>query len=324
MHPSPPPAIRVPRGDRSGRRSGRSRFPARTREPWAVAGVPSRGKSSGGGRGGARGPGRLLQAAGGVAPGASACSGRGLIRRGPGGAGEGLRPPAPPRLAGGAGTTGERGAAGAAAAGACERAMGKSASKQFNDEVLKAHNEYRRQHGVPPLKLCKKLNREAQQYSEALASTRILKHSPESSRGQCGENLAWASYDQTGKMLETAALLSEAFSNPSGRVSPPSGAAHSWEFLGRGPSGFPQRGSPQARCAHAPEAGRSLQPAAPSPGRGRGPEWAQERGEGWEEACMSHGSIPALRWLPVEPGAGPPLSGPSFSLSTEEDWGGGF
>ncbi|XP_065763868.1 Golgi-associated plant pathogenesis-related protein 1 isoform X2 [Muntiacus reevesi] len=77
--------------------------------------------------------------------------------------------------------------------------MGKSASKQFNDEVLKAHNEYRRQHGVPPLKLCKKLNREAQQYSEALASTRILKHSPESSRGQCGENLAWASYDQTGK-----------------------------------------------------------------------------------------------------------------------------
>ncbi|XP_068840103.1 Golgi-associated plant pathogenesis-related protein 1-like isoform X2 [Capricornis sumatraensis] len=76
--------------------------------------------------------------------------------------------------------------------------MGKSASKQFNDEVLKAHNEYRKQHGVPPLKLCKKLNREAQQYSEALASTSILKHSPESSRGQCGENLAWASYDQTG------------------------------------------------------------------------------------------------------------------------------
>ncbi|XP_006886896.1 PREDICTED: golgi-associated plant pathogenesis-related protein 1 isoform X2 [Elephantulus edwardii] len=76
--------------------------------------------------------------------------------------------------------------------------MGKSASKQFNNEVLKAHNEYRQKHGVPPLKLCKKLNQEAQQYSEALASTRILKHSPESSRGQCGENLAWASYDQPG------------------------------------------------------------------------------------------------------------------------------
>nr|XP_035107862.2 Golgi-associated plant pathogenesis-related protein 1 isoform X2 [Callithrix jacchus] len=77
--------------------------------------------------------------------------------------------------------------------------MGTSASKQFHNEVLKAHNEYRQNHGVPPLKLCKKLNRDAQQYSEALASTRILKHSPESSRGQCGENLAWASYDQAGK-----------------------------------------------------------------------------------------------------------------------------
>ncbi|XP_015415947.1 PREDICTED: Golgi-associated plant pathogenesis-related protein 1 [Myotis davidii] len=37
-----------------------------------------------------------------------------------------------------------------------------AASKQFNNEVLRAHNEYRRQHGVPPLKLCKKLNQEAQ------------------------------------------------------------------------------------------------------------------------------------------------------------------
>ncbi|XP_048339570.1 Golgi-associated plant pathogenesis-related protein 1-like [Sphaerodactylus townsendi] len=71
-------------------------------------------------------------------------------------------------------------------------------SKQFADEVLKGHNDYRKKHGVPPLKLCKKLNREAQQYSEALASTRILKHSSESSSGRFGENLAWASYDQSG------------------------------------------------------------------------------------------------------------------------------
>lgn len=35
-------------------------------------------------------------------------------------------------------------------------------------------------------------------YAESLASTRILKHSVESSRGSCGENLAWASYDQSG------------------------------------------------------------------------------------------------------------------------------
>ncbi|KAJ7313661.1 hypothetical protein JRQ81_005249 [Phrynocephalus forsythii] len=86
----------------------------------------------------------------------------------------------------------------AATPAAESRIMGKSASKQFAEEVLKAHNDYRKKHGVPPLKLCKKLNREAQQYSEALASTRILKHSPESSSGKCGENLAWASYDQSG------------------------------------------------------------------------------------------------------------------------------
>ncbi|XP_040828091.1 Golgi-associated plant pathogenesis-related protein 1-like isoform X2 [Ochotona curzoniae] len=42
--------------------------------------------------------------------------------------------------------------------------MGKSASKQFNNEVLKAQNEYCQQHGVPPLKLSKKLNREAQAF----------------------------------------------------------------------------------------------------------------------------------------------------------------
>ncbi|XP_072708972.1 Golgi-associated plant pathogenesis-related protein 1 isoform X2 [Ciconia boyciana] len=76
--------------------------------------------------------------------------------------------------------------------------MGKSASKQFAEEVLKAHNDYRKKHGVPPLKLCKKLNRGAQQYAEELATTRVLKHSSESANGKCGENLAWASYDQPG------------------------------------------------------------------------------------------------------------------------------
>ncbi|XP_074753892.1 Golgi-associated plant pathogenesis-related protein 1 [Athene noctua] len=77
--------------------------------------------------------------------------------------------------------------------------MGKSASKQFAEEVLKAHNDYRKKHGVPPLKLCKKLNRGAQQYAEELATTRVLKHSSESANGRYGENLAWASYDQPGK-----------------------------------------------------------------------------------------------------------------------------
>uniref|UniRef100_A0A8C5A521 GLI pathogenesis-related 2, like n=1 Tax=Gadus morhua TaxID=8049 RepID=A0A8C5A521_GADMO len=69
-------------------------------------------------------------------------------------------------------------------------------SKQFAEEVLRSHNEYRRSHQAPPLKLSSKLSREAARYAESLASTRILKHSVESSRGSCGENLAWASYDQ--------------------------------------------------------------------------------------------------------------------------------
>ncbi|KAG5270927.1 hypothetical protein AALO_G00173910 [Alosa alosa] len=77
--------------------------------------------------------------------------------------------------------------------------MGKSASKVFAEEVLHSHNEYRRKHQAPPLKLSSKLSREASRYAESLASTRILKHSVESSKGSCGENLAWASYDQSGK-----------------------------------------------------------------------------------------------------------------------------
>uniref|UniRef100_A0A1A8FTA8 Golgi-associated plant pathogenesis-related protein 1 n=1 Tax=Nothobranchius korthausae TaxID=1143690 RepID=A0A1A8FTA8_9TELE len=77
--------------------------------------------------------------------------------------------------------------------------MGKSASKQFAEELLQSHNEYRRKHQAPPLKLSSKLSREAARYADSLSSTRILKHSEESSRGSCGENLAWASYDQSGK-----------------------------------------------------------------------------------------------------------------------------
>lgn len=83
--------------------------------------------------------------------------------------------------------------------GSCVSTMGKSASKQFAEEVLQCHNEFRRKHQAPPLKLSSKLSREASRYAESLASTRILKHSVESSRGSCGENLAWASYDQSGK-----------------------------------------------------------------------------------------------------------------------------
>lgn len=36
-----------------------------------------------------------------------------------------------------------------------------SASKQFSEEVLRSHNEYRRKHQAPPLKLSSKLSRDA-------------------------------------------------------------------------------------------------------------------------------------------------------------------
>ncbi|XP_061810638.1 GLI pathogenesis-related 2, like [Nerophis lumbriciformis] len=77
--------------------------------------------------------------------------------------------------------------------------MGKSASKQFAEDALRRHNEHRKKHQAPPLKLSSKLNREAARYAESLASTRILKHSEDSSKGSYGENLAWASNDQLGK-----------------------------------------------------------------------------------------------------------------------------
>lgn len=74
-----------------------------------------------------------------------------------------------------------------------------SASKQFAEDLLHSHNEYRGKHQAPPLKLSSKISKEATRYAESLANTRILKHSVESTRGSCGENLAWASYDQSGK-----------------------------------------------------------------------------------------------------------------------------
>ncbi|XP_027625724.1 Golgi-associated plant pathogenesis-related protein 1-like [Tupaia chinensis] len=41
--------------------------------------------------------------------------------------------------------------------------MGKSASKELNNEVLSDHNEYQKQPGVTQLTPCKKLNQVAQQ-----------------------------------------------------------------------------------------------------------------------------------------------------------------
>lgn len=85
-------------------------------------------------------------------------------------------------------------------------------------------------------------------YSEALASTRILKHSPESSRGQCGENLAWASYDQTGGSLSQPRRPHPARAGPrtSSSQAPPGPST----LLGVAlvPQAQKERGAPRALC----------------------------------------------------------------------------
>ncbi|XP_053743614.1 GLI pathogenesis-related 2, like isoform X2 [Synchiropus splendidus] len=58
--------------------------------------------------------------------------------------------------------------------------MGKSASKQFAEELLECHNEYRRKHQAPPLKLDSKLSREA---SRPLHSHGVEEHGKDG-RGQ--------------------------------------------------------------------------------------------------------------------------------------------
>jgi glioma pathogenesis-related protein 2 len=56
----------------------------------------------------------------------------------------------------------------------------------FQNAILARHNFYRVKHGVPPLKLDRTLNNNAQQWATTLASTQQFKHA--SVKGQ-GENL---------------------------------------------------------------------------------------------------------------------------------------
>ncbi|CAN0359278.1 unnamed protein product [Lampetra fluviatilis] len=90
-------------------------------------------------------------------------------------------------------------------------------SKEFARELLNSHNDYRKTHGVPTLSLSSKMCRDAQSYAESLARTRVLKHSSDTERGQCGENLAWASYDEPAKEVAErwyAEIQNYNFSNP--------------------------------------------------------------------------------------------------------------
>ncbi|XP_063699506.1 venom allergen 5-like [Culicoides brevitarsis] len=54
----------------------------------------------------------------------------------------------------------------------------------FQREALKAHNEYRASHGVPPLKLDKDLCKFSQEWAENLSSRGVMQHRPNNKYGE--------------------------------------------------------------------------------------------------------------------------------------------
>jgi len=67
----------------------------------------------------------------------------------------------------------------------------------FEEDALKKHNEYRRKHGCPPLKLDKKLSKYAQEWADKLAKENRFDHRP---NNEYGENLycTWSSNPKRG------------------------------------------------------------------------------------------------------------------------------
>ncbi|CAG5036512.1 unnamed protein product [Parnassius apollo] len=64
--------------------------------------------------------------------------------------------------------------------------------EKFEEEFLRAHNEYRRRHGVPPLELNKKLCKYAEEWAKKLAKNGQVEHRDQN---EYGENIfyAWSS-----------------------------------------------------------------------------------------------------------------------------------
>ena len=60
---------------------------------------------------------------------------------------------------------------------------------QFQKDCLNAHNNYRAQHGAPPLKWSSKLASDAEKWAKELVKLNRLQHHT----GDDGENLAFAS-----------------------------------------------------------------------------------------------------------------------------------
>ena len=63
-------------------------------------------------------------------------------------------------------------------------------SREFKNDILKAHNECRRQHGAAPLKWNSRLATEAQNWAKELAQRNCIQHS---SSSDYGENICYMS-----------------------------------------------------------------------------------------------------------------------------------
>ncbi|XP_049887843.1 uncharacterized protein LOC126382127 isoform X2 [Pectinophora gossypiella] len=65
-------------------------------------------------------------------------------------------------------------------------------AESFEDDFLRAHNEYRDKHGVPPLKLNKKLSKYAEEWAKTLIKKNRMEHRDQN---DYGENIfyAWSS-----------------------------------------------------------------------------------------------------------------------------------
>ncbi len=73
------------------------------------------------------------------------------------------------------------------------------AQKRFIIEAIAAHNEYRKLHGVPALKVNAELNDLAQNWANSIASRKTLQHSTNKYKNDnLGENVAmWFSTGAT-------------------------------------------------------------------------------------------------------------------------------
>lgn len=71
----------------------------------------------------------------------------------------------------------------------CTVTAAASKPKNLKKDILDSHNQYRRQHGAPPLKWSSKLASDAERWAKQLAKQNKIQHGT----GEFGENIAYMS-----------------------------------------------------------------------------------------------------------------------------------